>query len=60
LDFLLSFEYPAPWDLWDMVELREELISIVGREVDIVTKEAIRNPYRRQEILSNREVVHAA
>jgi hypothetical protein len=60
LDFLVSFEPEAGWDLWDMVAMREELMSIVGREVDIVVREALRNPYRRKEILSHREVIHAA
>jgi hypothetical protein len=60
LDFLVSFEPGASWDLWDLVTMREDLMSIVGREVDIVAKEALRNPYRRKEILSNREVIHAA
>jgi uncharacterized protein len=60
LDFLISFESEADWDLWDLVRLREELISIVGREVDIVFREALRNPYRRKEILLHREIIHAA
>ncbi|MBM3189518.1 MAG: DNA polymerase subunit beta [Chloroflexi bacterium] len=60
LDFLVSFEPGAGWDLWDLVAMRDELMSIVGREVDIVAKEALRNPYRRQEILRNREIIHAA
>ena len=60
LDFLLSFAQPVPWDLWELGELRDELTAIVGREVDIVIKESLRNPYRRKEILSNREVIHAA
>jgi len=59
LDFLVSFENEAGWDLWDMVAMRDELMSIVGREVDIVAKEALRNPYRRKEILTHREVIHA-
>jgi len=60
LDFLVSFEPQSGWDLWDMVAMREELIAIVGREVDIVVKEALRNPYRRKEILAHREVIHGA
>lgn len=59
LDFLVSFEPDSGWDLWDLVDLREGLIAIVNREVDIVVKEALRNPYRRREILSHREVIHA-
>lgn len=60
IDFLVSFEPGAGWDLWDLVTLREELIALVGRDVDIVVKEAIRNPYRRRAILAHREVIHAA
>ena len=60
LDFLVSFEPGAGWDLWDLVAMREGLMSIVGRDVDMVVKEALRNPYRRKEILANREVIHAA
>jgi len=60
LDFLVSFEPGASWDLWDLVAMRDELVSIAGREVDIVAKEALRNPYRRRRILANREVIHAA
>lgn len=60
IDFLVSFEPGAGWDLWDLVALREELMALVGRDVDIVVKEAIRNPYRRRAILAHREVIHAA
>jgi hypothetical protein len=59
LDFLVSFEEGAGWDLWDLVTMREDLISVVGREVDLVVKEALRNPYRRKEILAHREIIHA-
>ena len=60
LDFLVSFEAEAGWDLWDLVTIREDLVSLVGRNVDMVIKEALRNPYRRREILTNRQVIHAA
>ena len=60
LDFLVSFEPEAGWDLWDLVIMRDDLSALVGRDVDMVVKEALRNPYRRKEILSNREVIHAA
>lgn len=60
LDFLVSFDADAGWDLWELTNMREDLISIVGREVDIVVKEALRNPYRKKEILTNRLVIHAA
>lgn len=60
LDFLVSFDPEAPWDLWDLVDIREELMAIAGRKVDLVEKEGLRNPYRRRSILSTAEVIHAA
>jgi len=43
-----------------MVEMQEELEKIFGRPVDLVEKEALRNPYRRHSILNSREVFYAA
>jgi predicted nucleotidyltransferase len=59
LDFLVSFRQGACWDLWELVAMRDDLMSIVGREVDIVVREALRNPYRRKSILRNREPIYA-
>jgi predicted nucleotidyltransferase len=36
------------------------LAAIFGREVDLVEKKAIRNPFRRHEILTTKEVLYAA
>ncbi len=58
LDFLVSFDPAAPWDLWDFVTMRDELAALTGRPVDLVDREGLRNPYRRQEILATREVLH--
>ena len=60
VDVLLTFEPDAPWSLWDIVDLQDELKVLFGREVDIVEKKAIRNPYRKREILRTHEVVYAA
>lgn len=60
LDFLISFEPDAGWDLFDWVDLRDELAQLTGRDVDIVAKEGLRNPYRRREILAHREILYAA
>jgi uncharacterized protein len=60
LDVLVSFEPSVPWSLWDMVDMRDELTAITGRNVDLVDKEGLRNPYRRDAILSSREIVYAA
>ena len=60
LDFLVSFGPNASWSLWDMIEMRDELATLTGRQVDLVEKEGLRNPYRSREILGSREVIYAA
>ena len=57
VDVLVSFEEAAPWSLWDLVDLQDELQSLFGRSVDLVEPEAIRNPFRRNEILGTRKVL---
>jgi uncharacterized protein len=60
VDVLVTFEPGAPWTLWDLSRMRIELEAIFGREVDLVEKKALRNPFRRQAILANQRVVYAA
>ena len=59
VDVLVVFEENAGWDLWDIVDMREELKVLFGRDVDLVEKRALRNPFRRHDILSHHEVIHA-
>jgi predicted nucleotidyltransferase len=59
IDVLISFEPDIPWSLFDWVDMVEELKSIFGREVDVVEKSGLRNPFRRHEILSNRKIIYA-
>ncbi|MDP2853781.1 MAG: nucleotidyltransferase family protein [Smithellaceae bacterium] len=60
VDVLLSFEANSAWSLYDLVDMKDELKTIFGREVDLVEKEAIRNPYRRRSMLAEQEVLYAA
>lgn len=60
VDVLVTFAESAPWSLWDLTTMRDELASLFGRGVDLVEKLAIKNPYRRREILSTAEVIYAA
>ena len=59
-DFLVSFEEGVTLDIDSLLDMREELEHQFGRPVDIVEKEALRNPWRRREILDNRKVIYAA
>jgi len=60
VDVLVSFQHEANWSLWDLIEMTEELEKIFGRKVDLVEKEALRNPYRRHSILNGREIFYVA
>lgn len=60
VDVLVSFDPAAPWSLWDLMDMKEQLEALFGRSVDLVEKEALRNPWRKRRILSTYEVVYAA
>jgi len=60
VDVLVELEEDAPWDAFDWVDMIEELKGVFGRDVDLVEKTAIRNPFRRRHILSHHEVIYAA
>jgi hypothetical protein len=59
VDILVSFGEDADWDLFDWVNMIEELKGIFGREVDLVEKTTLRNPFRRHYILNNQKVIYA-
>lgn len=60
VDVLVTLEKDAPWSLYEWVDMIEELRRMFGRDVDLVEKTAIRNPFRRQLILENHRVLYAA
>lgn len=60
VDFLVTFFDQARWNLFDWVEMIEELKKITGREIDLVDRESIRNPFRRRSILARMEVIYGA
>jgi hypothetical protein len=60
VDVLVSFAPDAKWSLWNIVEMKEELKTLFGREVDFVEKAPLKNPFRRYEILSTKQVIYAA
>jgi len=63
VDVLVSFAEDADWGLFDMVHMEDELGEVLGRKVDLVTRnsvEASRNYIRRRHILSSLEPIHVA
>lgn len=61
VDMLVTFAPDAEWSLLDHVQMEEELGSIIGRKVDLISRRAIersKNWIRRQEILETAEVIY--
>ena len=59
VDFLATFAADSRWSLFDHITMEEELKALLGREVDLVSRNAIgqnHNPYRKKSIL---EAAHA-
>jgi len=59
IDVLVVFHDNVRWDLFDHMKAEEELERIFGRKVDLVDKKALRNPFRKHQILKNHEVIYA-
>jgi predicted nucleotidyltransferase len=63
VDVLVTFAPDAGWSLFDHVEMQDELKSILGREVDLVSRRGIersRNYIRRKAILDSAEAFYVA
>jgi len=56
VDVLVSFAEGAHWTLFDMVDMKEELETVFGLKVDLLTRRGVEqglNAYRRVAILSS-------
>ena len=60
VDVLVEFEPGAPWSLWDWIDMIDELKAAFCRNVDLVSKGGLRNPFRRHAIMTTREIIYAA
>jgi hypothetical protein len=60
VDILVTFGEDAHWSLYDWVDMIDELKAIFGREVHLLSKSGLRNPFRRQKILTTRQIMYAA
>jgi uncharacterized protein len=59
VDVLVEFEAGKTLTLESYVEMREELSTLFdGREIDLVEKRRLADPYRRHEILRTREAIY--
>jgi len=63
IDVMVTFAEEARWGFFDLCQMEDELGSMYGREVRIITRASLeenRNYIIRNEILSHLEVIHAA
>ena len=63
VDALVRFEPDAHWGLFDLARMEDELQAIVGRPVDLITRNSVEesaNPIRRNHILSHLETLDVA
>jgi len=59
IDILVEFEPNHGWSMYEVVDMEDELKALFGRDVDLVMKGGLKNPFRRREILRTREVLYA-
>jgi len=63
IDLLASFSDDADWTLLDHFHMENELTQMLGRDVDLLTREAVESSHnwiRRDEILHSARIVYAA
>lgn len=60
VDVLVEFESDTGFTLFDFVQMQDELTGLFGREVDLVQKGAVRNPFVLKHIRDNHRIVYHA
>ncbi len=60
IDLLVTFSLERKFTLDDWLNIQEEANTLFKRKVDLVSKDHLRNPYRRQEILKTCQVIYVA
>ena len=63
IDVMVKFLPSARWGLLALIEMKEVLEAIFGREVDVLTKKSIEKSHnwiRRKEILSTAQLIYVS
>lgn len=60
VDILVELAPNHGLSLYEWLDMIDELREIFEREVDLVAKSGLKNPFRRKEILSTAELVYAS
>ena len=59
IDILASFAPNTSWNLFDLMQMQDELENMLGRAVDFAQKAQITNPFSRTEILENHRIIYS-
>ncbi len=59
VDVLVAFEPGRAIALDEWLDMLDELREMFGREVDLVERKRVTNPFRRHSILTSRQVIYA-
>lgn len=47
IDILASFSPNTSWNIFDLMQMQEQLESMLGRTVDLTQKQQLNNPFKR-------------
>lgn len=60
VDILVKFPPDSTTSTWDWPAMTDELRTIFGREVDLLSVGVLNNPFRRASILASQRLLFAA
>lgn len=60
IDVMVTFAESNTTDLFDIVDMKDELRTLFGRDVDLIQAGTVENPFRLNSIMRDLSVVYAA
>ena len=60
IDVLVTLAPNHGLNLFDWIDMQQELEALFRREVDLVDKRGLKNPYRRSEIMNTHQIIYAS
>ena len=60
VDVLVTFADENEISLFDLAQMQIELQGIFNHPVDLLEKDALRNPFRKRQILNTAQVIYAS
>lgn len=60
IDVLVTLAPNHGLNLFDWIDMQQELETLFNRKVDLVDKRGLKNPYRRSEILNTRQIIYTS